>query len=583
MHQLVRQLQQAGISELALQFAKFIGRMEADKQTEVVIAATLLSEAVQRGHVCLDLAKAWSLFPEWAEWIPQNMNDWIAALRQSVCVGEEGDYKPMLLTDEGQLYLYRYWQDECTVARDIQARCQPMDGVDMALLKSGFDTWQSNHDGVDWQKVAAFMAVTRQFSVISGGPGTGKTTVIAHVLDLLQAQSSDCHIMLAAPTGKAAARMQQVLSEKNTSSIESKTIHRLLGITPKREQGKYNAENPLSLDVLIIDEASMIDISLMAQILAALPTTARLILLGDSRQLASVESGAVLDSLCRGGVGLSAEFMAQLTKATGLELKQQAVESPLQNSVVMLQHSYRFAADSVIGKLANMTLAGDADSSIGLLKDYSDCWNNDVQAATIEAALVAGYQPYIDAISHKQSPEICLAQFERYRLLSALRKGPQSVASANTLFTQYMRRLGWRSDERFYHGQAIMVTQNNYQLQLFNGDAGLILNHPETGDLQACFMQQAELKWVLPIRLPAHETAFAMTVHKAQGAEFERVDILLPEQASPLLSRELLYTAVTRAKKQLTILADEATIRHTIATQHQRESGLADRFKHQRV
>ncbi len=579
MKSLIRQFQQAGVSELAIQFAKFIGRLEDDNQKEIAIAAALASEAVQQGHVCLDLARAWTLFPEWADWVPQNISDWIAILRQSTSVGDEGEFKPLILTEAGQLYLYRYWQDECTVARLIQARCKPVD-VDVALLQSGFEAWPSSVDGVDWQKVAVLMALTRQFSVISGGPGTGKTTVIAQVLRLLRQQSVDTRISFAAPTGKAAARMQQVISKEGAeNTIEAKTIHRLLGITSMREQGKYHADNPLPLDVLIIDEASMIDISLMAQILAALPAAAQLILLGDSRQLASVESGAVLDNLCRGEVSLSAEFVSQLKAVTGIELAENtSAKMPLIDSMVILQHSYRFAEDSIVGQLASSTLAGDADATMSLLQSNKKYWQATQNESEIDKAIVAGYQPYIQAIMDHAAPEACLAAFERYRMLCALRKGPQSVAAANAILTRTLRRLGWQTDQPFYHGQAIMITQNSYQLQLFNGDTGLILPHPETRELQACFISEQGLKWILPMRLPAHETAFAMTVHKAQGAEFDQVDILLPAQSSPLLSRELLYTALTRARNHVTLLASEATIRHTIATRHQRDSNLAKRL-----
>ncbi len=581
---LMRQFQQAGVSELAIQFAKFIGRLEDDNRQDVAIAAALVSEAVQQGHVCLDLAKAWTLFPDWAEWIPQNISDWMAVLRHSKLVGEAGEFKPLILSADGQLYLYRYWQDEGTVARLIQARCKPVE-ADLDLLTSGFEAWPSSADGVDWQKVAVLMAVTRQFSVISGGPGTGKTTVVAQLLQFLQQQSADIRISLAAPTGKAAARMQQAIEGKGVENIiEAKTIHRLLGITAMREQGKYHADNPLPLDVLVIDEASMIDISLMARILTVLPASARLILLGDSRQLASVESGAVLDNLCRGEVGLSAGFVSTLQQVAGISLSaSKSVDMPLMDSIVVLQHSYRFASESIVGRLAKMTLVGDADATIALLRDNKDCWHATQDEAEIEQAIVAGYQPYIEAVMDQATPEACLAAFERYRMLCALRKGPQSVAAANAILTQTLRRLGWQTNAQFYHGQAIMITQNNYQLQLFNGDTGLVLPHPDSGELQACFISQNGVKWVLPIRLPAYETAFAMTVHKAQGAEFDQVDILLPEQSSPLLSRELLYTALTRARNKVRLLASEATIRHTIATKHQRESGLGKRLSNKRA
>lgn len=575
----MKALRHAGFSELACQFARYIERVETTNDELVALTAGLLTEAVSQGHVCLNLSQMNSLFHNVRHLLPDDFTQWQSRLKQSNVVGTDGEYRPLILDDNGLLYLYRYWHDEQHVATVIKQRSADIALTNHQQLKQMLADWPTSIEGIDWQKVAVLMALTRQFCVISGGPGTGKTTIVLRLLQCLYQQRADYRIALAAPTGKAAARLQNVISDKNNEAIQAKTLHRLLGISPNNEQGRYNAERPLPFDVIIVDEASMIDISLMAKLLQALSPTAQLVLLGDSQQLASVESGAVLANLCQHAVSFNADFVATVADLAGIDLSGYINDSKtvVLNSVVKLQHSYRFDQASLIGRLADAIQAGDAGRVVEELAEAGkETWLQEED----NARLIAGYQPYFKAIMQAESPLAAIQAFEFYRVLCAIKQGPQSVASVNAVIERHIAKLGWRSQHDFYHGRPIMITQNDYRQQLFNGDTGLILKD-DTGQLRACFLIDNELRWVDLIRLPAHETAFAMTVHKSQGSEFDHVCVVLPQEDTAILNREMLYTAITRAKKQVSLFCNETILRKTVVTQHERESGLAGLLNNQ--
>lgn len=564
-------LRQHGFSELACQFAKFIERKEEGNHSVVSLTAGLLTEVMAQGHVCLNLNNLPDTIHHLESCLPVNISDWQTQLQAAKSVGKPGDYTPLILTDEGLLYLYRFWRDEQEVAKAITQRLHPVSQLNLAQLQQDLADWHNPIEGIDWQKVAVATALSRHLAVISGGPGTGKTTIVLKILQCLHNQSETLRIGLAAPTGKAAARLQQSISKQQASEV--KTLHRMLGITEHNDQGRYNADRPLPLDVLIIDEASMIDISLMAKLMRALPAKARLILLGDSQQLASVESGAVLANLSEGQQGhFSDEFIQQFA-VLGLHNDPALSYSPLTDSFVRLQHSYRFDKDSLIGQLAGLVNQGKAEQAITRLQtEQTSLWTTPDDRNLLKS-LAEGYQPYIEAVNKHLPPQQIIQAFDQFRVLAALKTGPQSVMSVNRIMSRFLAQQGWRTTQTFYHGRPIMVTQNDYRQHLFNGDVGMLLRD-ETGQLKACFCFDEEIRWVALNRLPAHETVFAMTVHKSQGSEFDAVSILLPEEISPILNRELLYTAITRARKSLSILATENALRHTINSRHQRESGL---------
>ena len=572
-------LRQADYSELAYQFAKYIERQDNNSDALIVLTAALLSEAVSKGHVCLNLVRVGELGMGLDEILPDSVALWVTKLRESHLVGKAGDLTPLVLTDSGLLYLYRYWQAEHQVAVLIRERLKSVALQDETLLKQYIANWTSSQPELDWQKVAVLMALTRQFCVISGGPGTGKTTIVIRLLEAFSNQDKTLRVALAAPTGKAAARMQQAIAmvrqDSSKEDVLAKTVHRLLGITPNNEQGKYNAENPLAVDVLIVDEASMIDILLMSKILKALPKTARLILLGDSKQLASVDSGAVLADLCRAYAGFSECFAEGVLRLTGQALPSVKATSLMADTVVILKHSYRFDKQSEIGQLAQSIQAGDSDKFINVLMRAGDTiwWQKKMDKATIVKRVMKLYFTFFEAIKTQQDPLTCMQLFEKTQVLCALNNGAESVDSVNSLIEQALAKQSWRTHQGFYHGRPIMVMKNDYSQGLFNGDTGLVMNNDQ-GVLAACFLDNRMLRWVPLNRLPAHETAYAMTVHKSQGSEFEEVCIILPEQATALLTRELLYTAITRAKVKISLIATESILIQALTSQQDREMGL---------
>jgi len=565
-------LRQAGFSELACQFARFIDRLNQAEDEVLATVSALLTDAVSQGHVCLNL----DFVSHHDLVLCEDKSDLLNRLKKSHVVGAEGEYKPLILTNDGLLYLYRYWQDEQAVAQAIRQRCQSVELINLEQLQQDFLDWQSSHDGIDWQKTAVLMALTRQFSVISGGPGTGKTTIVLRLLQMLYGQKADFKIALAAPTGKAAARLQQSISDSGQPSLEAKTLHRLLGITANNDKGRYSKQRPLAIDVLIVDEASMIDISLMAKLMQALPAHARLILLGDSQQLASVESGAVLANLCANSPQFSAGFTKQLNSFTCMTVESSELgESILTDSVVLLQHSYRFDDKSDIGRLAKAVQMGDIQAVYSVIEDAkTPVWQQQLDITSIQNHVFSQYHDYFDAVIRQVDALSCLKLFDQSQVLCALKLGPHSVASVNDLIERRLQKQGWKTHQAFYPGRPIMVIQNDYRQRLFNGDTGLVLVD-EQGVLKACFMAENGVRWVELSRLPAHETAFAMTIHKSQGSEFDNVSVLLPEEESALLNRELLYTAITRAKKQINLLSTEMILAKTVLSQHQRETGLS--------
>jgi exodeoxyribonuclease V alpha subunit len=538
------------------------------------MTAAFLTEAVFQGHVCINLAqRKQALFQTLSSLIPSSLDDWRTCLEQSNVVGKEGDYCPLILTQDDTVYLYQFWQKEQRVADAIKQFNETESTLDTELLRADMQAWSSTIEGIDWQKIAVLAALRYPFTVISGGPGTGKTTIVLKLLALLYKQYPTWRVALAAPTGKAAARLQSVVSEQVPYEVQAKTLHRLLGISPNNEQGHYgHNQAKLPYDVIIIDESSMIDISLMAKLLVAISPSTKLVLVGDSHQLASVESGAVLANLCDKGMAFDSEFIELVKLVTGFDVSEYHSLQPLPSyHVVQLQHSYRFDSHSVIGQLALAVNTGQADEVIQCLSSNDGVWEQE------QGDCISGYQAYFDAIETFKDPQTCLALFEQYRVLCATKQGTASVAMVNRTIQTHLTLQGWRATHDFYHGRPILITQNDYRQQIFNGDTGLILKDG-TGALSAYFMVDNQLKNIALSRLPAHETAFAITIHKSQGSEFDHVSILLPDEPSPMLNRELLYTAITRAKSKIHVLASEDMIRHAVNAQFVRETGLVKRI-----
>ncbi|OLQ93929.1 exodeoxyribonuclease V subunit alpha [Vibrio ponticus] len=476
---------------------------------------------------------------------------------------------------------------------------------------------------VNWQKVAAAIALTKRFAVISGGPGTGKTTTVTKLLAALieQAQNSESGvnvvptIKLVAPTGKAAARLTESIGKavaelpvspelKAAIPTESSTLHRLLGALPNSVEFRHNQANPLHLDILVVDEASMVDLSMMYKLVDALPKHARVILLGDKDQLASVEAGAVLGDICSfhqyGYSSQQGELIAQLTGFNTLAQSQQK-GSQVGDSLCMLQKSYRFDARSGIGQLAKAVNAGSGFK-------YDAVWQRDFADITqypldmqhynqLIQTMVSEYSVYLKRIAKREvNPQTeqlesvtALAKagldaFAGCRLLCAIREGDFGVTGLNQRIERALvaRKLVQTQDELWYHGRPVMITRNDHALGLYNGDIGICIwdDSLEEPRLKVFFeLPDGSVKSVLPSRVPEHETAYAMTIHKSQGSEFEFTLMILPKEFSPILTRELIYTGITRAKKRLAMYVQPDVVKRGIKVMTERASGLVERLK----
>jgi exodeoxyribonuclease V alpha subunit len=589
-------------------------------------AAYRLSLATTSGHVCLRLqAAGMAQAPALAR----------ATLLASRIVGtpEAPANRPLILDADDRLYLHRYFDYERRLARRLMravgapAEAVVRAGGEAPIGHASLQTLRATLDRLfdgnataggehpNWQKIAVALALSRRLTVISGGPGTGKTTTVVNLLACLLAQAPGCRIALAAPTGKAAARMLEAirlragqLPVESTAGFptEAFTVHRLLGVQPDSDDFRHHAGNPLGIDVLVVDEASMLDLSLATRLLEAVPKSARIILLGDKDQLAAVEAGAVFSELCADPT-LSDAARRQVAGLTGTAPQHIATAppveaTPLHDSVVWLTENFRFAADSGIGRVAAEINAGDAERAIASLQsgdasgsDSTLAWLEDdartPRAATM-ARMEAGFAAYAQALRRfaadparaAMDPAPVFDAFGRFRVLCAEREGPRGVAGINEALARWLRATlddpldpGPRSP--WYPGRPVMVLRNDYVMSLYNGDVGLVLPGAD-GTLSTCFAQpDGGFRFIAPARLPEHDTAFASTVHKAQGSEFDEVLLLLPSQSSRVVTRELLYTGVTRARQRVVVVSGADVLRAGIAARMARDSGLVARLR----
>lgn len=522
----------SGLPAVVRHFAHFLGAGNEWAER----AAALASLATLSGHVCADLDQE----AGWGPWVAEKdavaRTTFRAYLPTLDCVGGGADWTP-LVWDGRRLYLRRYWDYEQRVAADLLARAAGAIDLGVELAATLGERFADAG-----QRQAAQVALGRRLAVISGGPGTGKTHTLARIIGLLQSRNRAQRILLAAPTGKAAARMTEALRAAGvTVEAEARTLHRLLGMRADGSGFRHRRDNPLAADVLVVDEASMIDLSLMAHLLDALPAAAQLILLGDRNQLAAVEAGAVFADLC---------------------------DSPqLAGAVATLNTSFRFSAGSGVGRLAECLRTGDAESAIDLLRaDGGDlAWAASRGQSEAVAAARDGYEAYRAGVAAGLSARELFERFNRFRVLCALRQDAAAINRALSAGNRLQPVLG----------TPLMVLRNDALLRVFNGDIALLLPDPADGALKACFMNaDGQLRWIPLSRLPAWEPAWAMTIHKSQGSEFDTVLLVLPANPSQVVTRELVYTGVTRAKRQVILHAGENVLRTAIAQRAERMSGL---------
>ncbi|MBL0419935.1 exodeoxyribonuclease V subunit alpha [Ramlibacter sp. AW1] len=640
------------IRELDRAFAAFLAREAPDADPALLLAAALASHQLGRGHACLELQPllddpvgTLALPPERGGHdddapddpaaAPEHPRELLAGLdlpgwtrrlaHPRLVAPGEGD-TPLVL-DDGRLYLRRYWDHERTVRAGIAARLAAgpasPEGL-AAALRVLFA--QPPGETADWQRLACATAARHAFSVITGGPGTGKTTTVVKVLALLQhlalqgqvqglMPGRPLRIRLAAPTGKAAARLNESIAGavqqlpleglpqpqavRAAIPTEVSTVHRLLGSLPDSRHFRHHEGNRLPLDVLVLDEASMVDLEMMAAVLRALPPQARLILLGDKDQLASVEAGAVLGELCRRADQghYTEDNRRELQALTGQVIPSALVDAagtPLDQVVVKLRHSWRFREDSGIGQLAAAVHAGDAarlariEAAAPRDLAFVELGGEGLRRLVLGAdggaggpsggrAAPAGHAHYLRVMREGLPAPLAgpeewnewaarvLAAFGEFQLLCALRQGPQGVETLNRTVAAILCREGLvETDQGWYAGRPVMVTRNDYGLGLMNGDVGITLATPVLEDgavrwkLRVAFAAESPgagrgPRWVLPSRLQAVETVYAMTVHKSQGSEFGHAALVLPAADSRVLTRELVYTGITRARQWFTL------------------------------
>lgn len=633
------------LRELDRAFANFLVERAPDAHPLLILAAALASHQLGRGHVCLDLDAtladsrfALSLPPEGdsAKDAPElpgvlldgfDLDGWRAVLNDPRLVGDGPGETPLVLSGR-RLYLRRYWQYEREVRAGIDQRLKQGEALRAALpaaqLRRALDALfpkkpgnVQTSQGADWQKLACALVAGNAFGIVTGGPGTGKTTTVVKLLALLQSLALEeggraLRIRLAAPTGKAAARLNESIAgavqrldlsglangeaAREAIPTEVTTLHRLLGSRPDSRQFRHHAGNPLALELLVVDEASMVDLEMMASLLAALPPRARLILLGDKDQLASVEAGAVLGELCsRAREGhyrpATRDWLQAVTGEAIDDVLIDSAGSDLDQAVAMLRHSHRFSADSGIGQLAEAVNAGD----IPALRQVWKAQHEDLARIAVDAQetrslrdLVidggrggdlfgpVGYAHYLRVVSGSRPADNAtqdaldawarkvLEAHGQFQLLCALRRGPWGVEGLNTLIGELLQREGLiPMANGWFAGRPVLVTRNDYGLGLMNGDIGITLALPQTAeDGSVCWVARVAfpagdgtdaIRWILPSRLQAVETVFAMTVHKSQGSEFTHAALLLPDSLNPILTRELVYTGITRARKWFTL------------------------------
>ncbi|HOM14589.1 MAG TPA: exodeoxyribonuclease V subunit alpha [Rubrivivax sp.] len=583
-------------------------------------AARALSLAIGDGHVCVPLHELGELseLSELGE--PRGPNG--AALRTALLAsGVAGSVQapgthPLILDDAGRLYLHRHFDAERRLAarlvRAAAAPPQPLGEATVQRLRALFRSDGGAHGPEpepktetepDWQMIAAALALRRRLLLISGGPGTGKTSTIVKLLACLLEQQPDARIALAAPTGKAAARMAQALRERAAQlppglrerlPTQASTVHRLLGARPGGFG--HDAARPLPLDALVVDEASMLDLALATRLLEALPDGARLILLGDKDQLAAVESGAVFAELSA-DASLSPACTADLAGLCALPAAAVAAAAPtpppqagpLRDSVVWLQRSFRFGADSAIARAAAHVRDGRGSALLAQLReaggDGALHWLDEPGSALAPRLLRCLHQGYAEygRVLREQPRDVAAIwqAFERFRVLCALREGPRGVLAINRLLGDALRSAAAAGGSSpWFAGRPVMVLRNDPLRGLFNGDIGITLPDAD-GAPQVHFATPQGFRALPAARLPVHETAFAMTVHKAQGSEFDTVLVLLPAQRSRVLTRELLYTALTRARQRVWLAADAAVLAAATAQPTLRRSGLLARLREQ--
>lgn len=585
------------LDPLTVAFADLILELAASADPNLWLGAVAACQAVHNQNACVDLAQLAGAPPltalEEDEAIPvcyPPLADWLQSLTAApTVVGQPGSYTPLVLTGN-RLYLYRYWDYEQRLAQLIKDRAAHHEPLDPALAPQ-LQALYPPTTALDWQAVAVASALGNRLSIITGGPGTGKTTTVSRMLALILTRDPALRVVLAAPTGKAAARMKQAL-DKSREQLnlapelqarfpqDALTLHRLLGYVPGQIEFRHGPDHPLPWDVVIVDEASMIDLPMMTRLTQALRTDARLILLGDEHQLASVETGCVLGDICAAAnpEGFSPERITALSQLTGQpESAFTPTSGPLDDRVIALQVSRRFHAQSGIGQLALAINAGNGPLALEHLKHFEDLHlQTEFSPPALATAINRGFAPYLQATTYAEA----LQALETFIFLTVLRRGPRSVEDINRSVEQTLRRQGIIGTQPWYHRRPLLITENDYVHQLYNGDIGVVW--APSGSPPRVWFRRADgsLRDYAPAQLGTYQTAWALTVHKSQGSEFDHVHLVLPAQPHPLVTRELIYTGITRGRTSVTLWSTPDVLTQGITQRMMRTSGLKEQLQH---
>jgi len=568
--------------------AQKVSHLFGESDQRVLLALALAVRALRAGSTCLELSAIEEVRFDTdeesvgvpSELLPESAA-WLAAIAASplVTVGADGGGNRPLRLVGRLLYLERYWQEESVVAAELVARfARPPEPVRASALAAARAELLGDDTDLD-QATAALVPALTGVTVVAGGPGTGKTHTLARLLGVLWRTLPNAPLVaLAAPTGKAAVRMQEALAEAVTElpadlagaleQLEATTIHRLLGWVPEsRSRFVHGRANPLPHDVVVVDEASMVNVTLMARLLEALRPQARLVLVGDPDQLAPVEAGAVLADIVEAGAAPGAALGPALAEL-GL---------PASGPIVRLRHNYRSVRS--IAELAAAVLAGDDDSAVAQARAGAPGvrFAATAEETDLRARVTASGVAMVRA-AREGHVDDALALLEEHRLLCAHRRGPYGVTLWSRQVEEWLAAEldGFDVTQTWYAGRPLLVTQNSPDLGLYNGDTGVVVNHD--GLLRAHFSRGRKVHTVSPFLLEGVQTIHAMTVHKAQGSQFDRVTVVLPSPDSPLLTQELLYTAITRARTEVTLIGSEESLRRAVRQKARRASGLRDRL-----
>jgi exodeoxyribonuclease V alpha subunit len=616
-------------SPIDVTFADFICRLEGDDDGMFATIVALVSRAARNKNICLDLSRISADIPE--EILEKGILNIPAAVEQKSLlydkktVGAPGENTPLIL-DGNRLYLSRYYSYENSVESCVREWGFRNIECDIESIIPFISELFPGDEGIDWQKCSTVNALTRKLSIITGGPGTGKTTTVVRILLLAAYEFTMRYgrhpsIVLAAPTGKAAAHMQQSVSSAleflrdargNSSRIgllldmagncfpeSGTTLHRLI-----HHARRYGKDGVIPCDMLVIDECSMADIALFSKVLESTGESTRVIILGDKDQLSSVEAGSVLGDLCdQGSIDekYDMDYAVAMKRYANTELPEALIAKQkrgLSGVVTYLVKSRRFGHESGIGRLAETVNRGMGDEAfqivsggeypdirwteLGTIPDGADASRKSNIRIIVEEALSGtkgsdGYPLLTADPVRLDDPSALLNAQAQFQFLCAMRKGPYGTESINRIIEDILIKNGRiRKGGQIYHGMPIIVTENDHSLRLYNGDTGVVC--ARGGVLRVCFNSADGVRSVIPLQISSWEMSYALTVHKSQGSEYDHVVIMLGDRDHRILTRELLYTAITRARKCVHIIGQKESLIKACGRRTERDSGLGEKI-----